>query len=163
MALTEHQSGFIDRSSPVSFTGEALRIEDELDRVQMDVDAGRLSEARAKFVNMDRALRETPRALMLRAKSSPSRDSRIMLAALARESLKRVTEMQGRLYLVQTLALCGDFQSAGDALPEAKNLTPGQEEQRKVIVALLGGDPDKAPDRRSSFLKWLDRWLGFDV
>lgn len=163
MAITEHQSAFGDMPAPRPANGaDGLRLEDELDRAEMDVMAGRMMEARAKFVAMDRALRETPRALVLRAKSSPHKDSHELIAALAKERLKRLPDTDTKLQLITALALCGDRQTVLQALPSSVGLNEAQNRSRTEIVELLGFDPEKAPDTRNWFQRKLDRWIGLD-
>jgi len=160
MALTEHHKSFLDLSPSRPVAAELMQIQDELDRVQVDIDAGRMAEARAKFVKMDRALRETPRALVLRAKASPSRDSHEMIAGVAREQVKRTTDIMSRIYLATALALCGDAKRAESALPSALGLSAFEAAARREAVKLIGSDPEAGPDRRSMFEKFVDRWLG---
>jgi len=160
MALTEHQKTFLDLSQPRAVAAELLQIEDELDRVQMDIDGGRMSEARAKFVKMDRALRETPRALILRAKASPSRDSHEMIAAVARDLVKRTTDPMARIQLATALSLCGNQQWAENALPASAGLSASEAAARRDAVKVMGVDPEAGPDKRSRVERFLDRWLG---
>jgi len=160
MALTEHQSTFLEASASRSVSSEFLNIDDELDRVQMDIDAGRFSEARSKFVRMDRALRETPRALILRAKSSPSRNSHEMIASVAREQAGRASDPVARIQLATALALCGDYRWAESTLPGSTGLTATASAARREAVKLIGSDPEVTPNKRGTIERFMERWMG---
>jgi len=117
-------------------------LDTDLDLAEMEIASGRFGEARLRFARMTRIQRETPRALLLRARATESEESRRMLASFAREALKVHEDAVSRSQLAEALALCGDRVGALKYLPEEFGLSSAALGARKQALEALGTVPD---------------------
>ncbi|AIE87711.1 hypothetical protein OP10G_4343 [Fimbriimonas ginsengisoli Gsoil 348] len=117
-------------------------IEAELDLAEMEIASGRFGEARLRFARMTRIQRETPRALVLRARATQTEESRRMLASFVRQALDRFKDPLSRALLAEALALCGDRAAAMKALPKEGDLNSNEISARQAALDAMGSVPD---------------------
>jgi hypothetical protein len=117
-------------------------IDAELDLAEMEIASGRLADARLRFARMSRTQRETPRALVLRARATQTEESRRMLASFVRQSLELARDPLSRAQLSEALALCGDRVGATRALPPAAGLSGIELAARQAALDAMGTVPD---------------------
>lgn len=144
----------------VSHLESAPGLNADLEMAEMEIASGRLADARLRFAKMNSEQRETPRALILRAKASPTEESRRMLASFVKDILARTNDPYTRSQLCEALALCGDRVTATSHLPEEAGLTPLENSARQSALDAMGTVPDlKAPIEQLTLVQLLQRKL----
>lgn len=137
-------------------------LEAELDLAEMEIASCRFGEARLRFARMTRNQRETPRALLLRARATETEDSRRLLASFVREALKRHNDPLSRSQLSAALALCGDRPGALESLPSEIGLKPEELSARNEAMDALGTVPDLPENQEHTLGAILSRKLTLD-
>lgn len=132
----------MNTAAPLGCTYAGL--EQDLDLAEMEIASGRMGEARLRFARMTRPQRETPRALLLRARASESIDSRRMLATFVKEALPRFADPASRSLLASALAYCGDRALAMKTLPDERGLSHSEMAMRQQALEAMGAVPDLA-------------------
>jgi hypothetical protein len=111
---------------------------------------------------MSRHQRETPRALMLRARATETEDSRRLLASFVREALKKHGDALSRSQLSEALALCGDRTGALETLPAEGGLNSIELGARRAALEALGTVPDLPEHAENSLSAIISRKLTLD-
>jgi len=137
-------------------------LEADLDLAEMEIDSGRVAEARLRFTRMSRTQRETPRALMLRARATESEESRRMLASFVRQAIERHSDLTARCHLAAALALCGDRTAAQKFLPADRGMSASERDAREQAIAAMGTVPDLPETEINSLAAILSRKLSID-
>lgn len=134
-------------------------IDSNLDLAQMEIESGRLRDARLRFTKMSRTEREMPRALYLRARASETASSRRLVAGFVRSALIEHTDPESKCYLSAALAFCGDRAEAERQLPAERHLTESQLRIRKIALDAMGAVPTLPEEEVLTFGEMLFRKL----
>jgi hypothetical protein len=134
-------------------------LDSDLDLAEMEIASGRFGEARLRFARMTRVQRETPRALLLRARATETPDSRRMLATFVRDAIARFEDPTSRAQLAAALAYCGDRSSAMNTLPSERGLSTSELGVRQEALEAMGSVPDLPETQVHSLTAILARKL----
>lgn len=127
----------------------------ELDLAEMEIESGRLAEARRRFAKMSSFHRETPRALLLRAKSAETEDARRTLATFIHSALGRHQDTLSKTYLAAALAVCGDHQAPLKHMPNERSMCSKALSIRGIVSDFATKVPDLHAEENLGLLEAL--------